>query len=353
MTAGRRRSLAALGSVIALGCGGLGVAGGLIGAPRPAAPTLATAEPLVSAPVTTRSFDDRRIVEVSLVRGAEPILSTPVGGVVTRSHCLMGGQLVSGDPVLSVDGQPIVGLATSVPLWRDLERGDRGDDVSALQAELTRLGHRTPVDGRVGPSTLAAVGALLRQPGTRPTPLEAISRASFVWLPSATASVTSCRVSVGATVQSGDAVATTPAALVDAGLSRLPNAPVDGARSLTVGAVTVPLDTDGHVRDPESLAALATTDEVIVAITSDTTDSGTGTSVTGSYALTTPLDVSVVPPPALVTDTEGRTCVVRDGGPVPVRLIGSELGQSFVIPDDASRLDRVDVGSVVEHASCR
>lgn len=54
---------------------------------------------------------------------------------------------------ISVNDLPLISLATSRPLWRDLVAGDTGLDVRALRAELTRLGYRTTVDGRFGALT--------------------------------------------------------------------------------------------------------------------------------------------------------------------------------------------------------
>ena len=39
---------------------------------------------------------------------------------------------------LSIDGAPLLNLATSVPLWRDLGVGDEGADALALRAELIK-----------------------------------------------------------------------------------------------------------------------------------------------------------------------------------------------------------------------
>jgi hypothetical protein len=54
--------------------------------------------------------------------------------------------------------------------------------------------------------------------------------------------------------------------------------------------------------------------------------------VQGQYALAKPLDVSVVPPSAVVAAGATKGCVVgADATVYAVTIVGSELGQSFVI----------------------
>lgn len=64
-----------------------------------------------------------------------------------------------GEPVMAVDLRPMTAAQGTVPLFRDLAAGVRGDDVGQLQTMLTRLGHRAavPIDGVFDAATAAAV----------------------------------------------------------------------------------------------------------------------------------------------------------------------------------------------------
>ena len=106
-----------------------------------AAPTaLREPVPVTSAPVTQRSFDDARTVELALTLGADVSLTAPASGRVTALTCRPDTPFSSGGSNLSINGAPLLNLATAVPLWRSLGVGDEGADVLALREELIRLG---------------------------------------------------------------------------------------------------------------------------------------------------------------------------------------------------------------------
>lgn len=65
--------------------------------------------------------------------------------VVTRAVLQPGAELEPGDLVAVVSGRPRILIPAGIPLFRDLRRGDRGDDVAALQRFLAELDH---YDGR-------------------------------------------------------------------------------------------------------------------------------------------------------------------------------------------------------------
>lgn len=87
-------------------------------------------------------------------------------GVVT-AHTLAGGDLaVPGSAVMRVDGRPLFVLPGDFALYRDIQPGDRGDDVVAVQEGLRVAGFFTGrVDGHFGPRTQAAVAAMYRAAG--------------------------------------------------------------------------------------------------------------------------------------------------------------------------------------------
>src|SRR5690606_19130165 len=113
----------------------------------------------------------------------------------------------------TVDGVPLVGLATSVPLWRDLSLGDEGEDVTALHTELARLGYEVDTEGPLRRAALRALRDLYEQAGEKPGALDRVTIDRIVWLPAPSTSVNECLATVGSTVAAGDPVASVPGAL--------------------------------------------------------------------------------------------------------------------------------------------
>ena len=74
--------------------------------------------------------------------GIFPIAVPPVTmGTVTADWSADG--LASGKGAYKVNDRVVVALNTATPLYRDLKTGDKGDDVLALNNELSRLGYNS------------------------------------------------------------------------------------------------------------------------------------------------------------------------------------------------------------------
>ncbi|WP_162616410.1 peptidoglycan-binding protein [Xylanimonas allomyrinae] len=132
----------------------------------------ANAQPPAPAPLTA-------VVRAGYLHGAVTIAVTvepqqvrsqvapaALTGVVTAQVVAPGDVLRPGAPVLRVDGRPLFVLPGDFPLYRDIEPGDQGDDVAALQEGLRAAGFfagRT--DGSYGPRTQAAVKAMYQAAG--------------------------------------------------------------------------------------------------------------------------------------------------------------------------------------------
>lgn len=87
-------------------------------------------------------------------------VSSSADGTVT-SVSLQPGALASvGSVLFTVDLHPVFVASGAVPSFRDLHRGDVGDDVAQLQTYLYSQGYDPgSVDGEFGPATAAAVKA--------------------------------------------------------------------------------------------------------------------------------------------------------------------------------------------------
>ena len=177
----------------------VGAGGGLLLARLGTPDVLAAPTALSDLAVNTLMWDDPRPANLTLTMGAPQQVLAPRAGLLTASTCAPGGALRSGTVSFAVDGRPLLTLATSTPLWRDLPIGTSGADAAAVVAALRELG--ASVDGAtVTASVIAAYDAVAKAAGA-PASGGTIARDGVVWIPSAAATALTCDASVG-----GDAV---------------------------------------------------------------------------------------------------------------------------------------------------
>ena len=96
-------------------------------------------------------------------------LSAPKAGVITWLPAV-GADITAGQPLMSVDAQPVILLHGALPAWRDLAPGmPDGPDVQQLEAALHALGYGTKSDhypdGHWGWQTSDAVRAFQEKSG--------------------------------------------------------------------------------------------------------------------------------------------------------------------------------------------
>jgi hypothetical protein len=338
MGGGNRRRVGQVGLALLVAAGLLvvGVLAGL--AYRWEDPPSLLAQPTTvgDASVTQRTFDDAKTVSMSVTVSSQQNALSPAAGRVSASACVAGQPLASGGMVVAVDGTPLIGLATSLPLWRDLERGDQGPDVTALTAELIRLqrleGQAT--DTMTGP-VVEAFNQLALNVGVAQSNLSSwtVARSGIVWLPEDSLVVESCPATVGSAVAPEQVVATFASTLTEARITTELATTLAGDRVLLLdGRVEVAVPAEGLVTDPAQLAVIASSDQFRYARREDA--GATTVTVMGRLKLVAPIDVWVVAPAALVATGSDTGCVIGDGRTLPVRVIASELGQTFVTFDD-------------------
>ncbi|NTW40277.1 MAG: peptidoglycan-binding protein [Cellulomonadaceae bacterium] len=315
-----RIGLAGVGALALVGTGAL------VGAAYTTPAVPAGLQPPVRAsafPVSETSFDDARPVQLEVVRHPAAELTSPASGRVTASTCTPGVPVTSGTSPLSVDGEQIVALSTQTPLWRGLARGDKGDDVIALQQELQRLGYLAAPSGTLDRSTVLAFQHLLTSLGQTPPSSTGIAVDHIVWLPAASTIVDACPVALGSTIEAGDSIAAVPGTLAAVSIIDTPGDLVSGPRLLTIDGTAVAMDPGGTLTDPSALATLEGLPSLRVRADSEEP-------ATAQLTLATPIKVAVVPPSAVIGADE-QTCVVADGRALRAEVVGSELGQSFVM----------------------
>lgn len=319
-----------------------------------APPSLAKSTAASSAPVAYQSFSDARTVSLSVTRIPAVKVSSGLAGRVTSTACTPGGEISSGSSVLSINEQPVIALATSVPLWRDLVRGDQGPDVKSVQTELARLGYPVAADGSVGTATLNAAAKLFKQTGDGDATIPA---SRVLWIPASAVRAESCAVGMGATVAAGDPVFTVAGGLEKIAVAQLPNNLVGGDRTLTVGSTSVPVGADGAIVDDATLSqlepALPQTSSPGTAAESGNSDTSTADAgeITGEFALAQPIRIGVVPPTAVYGITGSTGCVSQNGEAVKVTIVGSQLGETYIHLPSGKTPKTVDL-SDAERQSC-
>lgn len=159
----------------------------------------------VDAPFTLALAGTQTLAGPSSISGA---------GIVNQVSLAAGETVPQLQPLLQIDGTPVFGIATPVPLYRDLGPGDTGPDVQAVQAALTFGGYSTGgIDGTFGASTSTAIDAFQAAQGVSQT--GTLSLAQFVWF-SPGSVVLDLKVSPGQKLAAGGPLAdlTVPGELV-------------------------------------------------------------------------------------------------------------------------------------------
>lgn len=294
--------------------------------PAAAPASLASDRALETVAPSVTEFGDPHEVKVALTVDSTSGLRSPVSGVLTSLSCGPGQQLASGTAPFTVNGAPVVGLATAIPLWRDIAVGDEGVDVSSLEGELLRLGAAVEPDGEWRWADARAFDALLGPAGVITSDEGTARLGSTAWLPAALTPVGSCPVGVGSAVGAGGIVVQF-APRVTTAMFTPPADGVEGARALALAGGAVPVGGDGAITDPAALAALTGSQEF-----AEADPQQDPRSISVPWVLVEPVPVTVVPPSAVYGLTGARGCVSAEGAPVAVRVIASQLGRTLLVP---------------------
>jgi hypothetical protein len=237
----------------------------------------------------------------------------------------------------------VVALATKIPLYRDLDVGDRGRDVAGLQQELRRLGHGASTGGRYDYWTKTAVQRLMRGAGVS-LPDGALRLSQVLWLPADEVVPDKCSMVVGQQVSRGEEYATVPKRLASVRVSPMPADLAPGRRTIELMGRSGPLGKDGTVTDRDFLARLSRTREFQDLKSGDEPPSA-------RIALATALRTVKVPPSAVFAVDGARGCLQSGRQVIPVRIVGSKLGTTLVLPD-RSVPSTVNLGSSITARSC-
>lgn len=332
----------------------IGAAVGVLLAPSGVPEGIATTVPAGSAPATRMESIDSQAATLVITASDSQRIASPVAGTMTSMTCSAGDAVASGTSTMSVDDAPLVFLATPRPLWRDLDIGASGDDVTALQQELARLGRDVGADGRFGTRTLAAVIDVAKHAGlTSAREWTSFPSSSFLWLPAPTVRIAACDALLGSRIETGSPVVSLPPGLSAARVSPLPAHVFPGDRVVNVGDLTIPVDDSGVVTSAEGLALLAQSDAYASfrahgagsSSAEGRADASGSSGISIQYQLAEPVSVVSVPAAALYGASEERSCVLGDGSPTPVTIVGSQLGQAFVMPREGVSFSAVSLAT--------
>ncbi|MFV0407792.1 MAG: hypothetical protein ACK5LN_13395 [Propioniciclava sp.] len=315
----RRRAVALALAVLTFVVLAIGVGLGWVLQASSTPASLGAAPPITMVPAESTEITDSRTVELTAVRAESRELRSPRGGLVTWTACTTEKPLASGKATIAIDGVKVLNLATSVPLWRDLPEDARGDDVTALHAELTRLGHKV-TGSRISSATVRALNRV-RTAAKLPR-VSTVDMKDLLWLPATEVTLTTCPL-VGDQAEAGGPLGSAPATISAVSVSAPPSDAVAGERVLMIDGTKFPLD------DQQSILS----DDLPMAMQSPTLQGSLANPeviLTASWQLAEPLPVIAVPAAALGDVTGDTSCVVTPHGPERVEVIGSQLGRTYV-----------------------
>src|SRR5215813_4698399 len=141
----------------------VGLGGGAAGAGRGTGPTLST------VPVTRATLTQEQQVNGTLGYGAPATVNGRGSGVITWLPA-PGAVIRRGQPVYKADNRPVSLFYGRLPLYRQLQAGDTGADVTEVERNLAALGYAgVTVDRYYTAATAAAVWQWQHDNGLTPT----------------------------------------------------------------------------------------------------------------------------------------------------------------------------------------
>ncbi|WP_169274922.1 peptidoglycan-binding domain-containing protein [Bifidobacterium moraviense] len=335
-------------------------------------------EKLAPAPVAvlrrpTVVTDDGDATAVITVRRADAVtLTAPAwqGGVVTRVDAAPGDELVTGTPLLAIDGVSRLAVASAEPFHRALADGDAGPDVAMLETALGAMGlfAGTP-DETYDDATAAAVRRLERRLGVQGEPSGVFDPLWFVWMPAERLAAAAVHAAVNDPVPVQGQTLLSIAAGIAAVDIATPTGDVDfdgTAWVLSQHGTDIATLRDGDDVNADLVARLAADDADESSTPTDTAD-GTREYTVG-LRRETPVTMLSVPASAVMTGADGiSTCVWGKTGPddadyrsMPVTVAGGAPGISRIEPSEglddlyvlADPLAVMDAGSADGRPTC-
>lgn len=349
MSKGKRRfsapaAVLAVILVAALVVGGCAV--GLLLSYRYTPDSLSAAQPDTRAAVGSEQFTDSHPVKVSFDIVPDSPLTWKGSGTVTSSAFKDFGAIDSGSTVFSVDDVPVLALFSSLPFYRDLRVGDKGNDVAALRAELSRLGYAV---GSYAPTVFdaslrAALLQLQRKIGVA-DPQGNLDIRYLVWLPAQQVQVVGWKPSPG--VEASADLGSVKGALSAVRIQKMPGGVASDGHVVQVYGKQGPIDSEGVSRDTAFLAAVASTPGyAAISANKDALNAGAD----AELLLQKPVQAMKIPVGAVFA-LQGNSACVQSGNEVrSITVMGSNGG--FVMAASDKPISSVNLGTAITAKSC-
>jgi len=287
---------------------------------------------------TLRSFLD---VTVTASFSVSSTAMNRRAGTVTSLDFSAGASLEAGQTAYTVDLAPVSVAQGTIPMYRSLSEGAKGEDVAQLQRLLKELGYfASDAFGEFGPLTRSAVKRWQEASGEEPTGLVDIGRLVFVEeLPT--------RVNPLAEFQVGDVVSGNEYAfdVLDAGVTFTAGLTENQARQIApgqvveitsptastwvgeTGTVTVDHESGGYLVSVVPVDDAPLCGEGCESLPPDES----GVTLRGRIVLQAEANGALVPTAAIISLGDGTAAVVGvDGDPIQITVIAGANGQSLV-----------------------
>ncbi|BDR55161.1 hypothetical protein KIMH_12720 [Bombiscardovia apis] len=301
-----------------------------------------------TAPVARQTYEGRKQVSVIPQMSAKRELVSNTSGTLTSLST--SSTLKSGQTAFSVNDRPVLALALETPPYRELKIGDTGNDVKALNVELSRLGYSSSYySTSYTAATAAGWHQLLKDNGLKPEGDFTVD--SMVWLPAPAVNISSWAQQTGMAIQSGAPIAEVPGSVLKLSIKNGP--PLDREQTLTIFGETGKLPAGTiETTDADFCNRVAAKTE-FAAYTAEELKAG----LDGSLAFAQPVEVLRVPAAAIVGIKESKGCIVSEGKSRKVSIVGSELGVSLVQVEEESaqgsvQIQQVDLGARLAQVKC-
>ena len=279
------------------------------------------------------------------------IMGYDTNGTVTADWSADG--LASGKGAYKVNDRVVVALNTATPLYRDLKTGDKGDDVLALNNELSRLGYNSVAGSDTYWWATSDGWRQLMNDNGNPSD-GTLALADTMWIPENAVAVDEWTATTGSMVTGGTAIGKIPGALTK--LTVKNGTAVGQDRTISMYGVNGILPADStEITDAEFLRNVSAS-ETFQSMDMQTKKAGLDATV----ALKEPLQVLRVPAGAVFGIDGSSGCIVpkshnASNTPAKVTIVGSELGVSLVQTQDAdvSAIANVEIGSGLNGLVCK
>lgn len=340
MKFGLRQAFPAAALVAAAGVAAVAIAAGDDPQPVSRADKARTA---VFYPVRERRLSSSLAVTGTYSEGREQRIPLPCldkGGTITALRGTSGQRLTVGAPLVDVDGQPVVALPGTFPMYRDLAATDTGDDVDQLVGQLGTGG------AALGQAGVESAKRTVAAAGGRPSKSKRVSQCWFAVVPPGSRFARIGGGDVGGEMAEATIVVTTGRPFLKIELAALPPAWLEtGSRfEARVSGRTV----QGRVT---RVSTSSDTTKLTVQLERDSPRLPARTEVRGSVRQASKSKRGlVVPVASLFATTDGRSYVEVETGAGTRRVFvepdSSDGGWTQVSPVDAAALndgDRVAV----------